>query len=198
MMRYARFAVVSLTLAVALATAGCDRVAESSRTAQAVTKHTLDDTKASWRGFFTYHPPLPDPLPQTRYCYQMQSDVVCYDGEQRMLTSKLVGYQDGENISWVQPGGGSLGASGGAPVALRPVQVQTVAPPTRSSATDDLERSVSNFFRSFVDRSVIDVLPKVKKSTTATASNATSRTVDFSKGEIDVNPLPPSAKTRRR
>jgi hypothetical protein len=50
----------------------------------------------------------------------MQTDVVCYDSEQPQLTAKLIGYQDGEQISWVQPGGGSLGASGGEPMALRP------------------------------------------------------------------------------
>jgi hypothetical protein len=101
--------------------AACDRVANSTRAVQEVTKQAFHNAKDSWTDFLTYHPPLPDPLPQTRYCYQMQSDIVCYDSEQTQLTSKLVGFQDGETISWVQPGGGSLGASGGGPVALRPI-----------------------------------------------------------------------------
>ncbi len=106
--------------AMLVALPGCDKVADTSRAVQSVTHNAFDDTRDSWKDFFTYHPPQPEPLPQTRYCYQMQSDVVCYDSEQTTLTSKLVGFQDGETISWVQPGGGSLGASGGPPVALRP------------------------------------------------------------------------------
>lgn len=112
------------------ALSACDKLTDTSRAAQSVTQAAFEDTKSSWRDFFMYHPPMPEPLPQTRYCYQMQSDVVCYDSEQRQLTSKLVGYQDGENISWVQPGGGSLGASGGEPIALRPLPVK----PTRVAA----------------------------------------------------------------
>ena len=193
MVRPARMTVISLLLISAMMAAGCDRVADTSRAAQSVTKRAFEDSKASWGDFFTYHSPTTDPLPQTRYCYQMQSDVVCYDSEQRIQTSKLVGYQDGENISWVQPGGGSLGASGGSAIALRPVQVETVAPPTKSGATDDLQRSVSNFFRSFIDMSP----PKKSGSgSTTTASNATSSTVESSRGQIDVNPLPPSARKR--
>jgi hypothetical protein len=117
-------AVVALVMCLFALTA-CDKIVDSSRAVQTVTKSAFDDTKSSWRDFFMYHPPVPESLPQTRYCYQMQSDVVCYDSEQRQLTSKLVGYQDGENISWVQPGGGSLGASGGVPVALRPIPERT-------------------------------------------------------------------------
>ena len=98
----------------------CDKATGASREVQSVTRKAFNETQSSWRDFFTYHPPQPEPLPQTRYCYQMQSDVVCYDSEQRAQTAKLLGYQDGENIAWVQPGGGSLGASGGPPVALRP------------------------------------------------------------------------------
>lgn len=113
-----------LWVVVALAVTGCDKLADSSRAVQSVTKHAFADTTSSWRDFFTYHPPVEPPLPQTRYCYQAQSDIVCYDSEQSQLTSKLVGYQHGDAVAWVQPGGGSTGASGGAPEALRPPTVQ--------------------------------------------------------------------------
>lgn len=119
-------------VAMLMAVGACDKIADSSQAVQSVTHHAFNNTKSSWRDFLTYHPPLPQPLPQTRYCYQMQSDLVCYDSEQLALTSKLVGYQDGESISWVQPGGGSLGASGGEAVALRPVPKQATLNPTPS------------------------------------------------------------------
>ena len=106
-------------LSLMAAVSGCDKVAGLSSSAQAVTQREYNDTKSSWAELFTYHPPVPAPMPQTRYCYQMQSDVVCYDSEQPTLTAKLVGYQDGDRQSWVQPGGGSLGASGGPAVSYR-------------------------------------------------------------------------------
>jgi hypothetical protein len=152
----------AVLLASTMLLAGCDKVAGVSRSAQEVTRSTFNDTKSSWRDFFTYHPPEPDPLPQTRYCYQMQSDVVCYDSEQRTLTSKLVGFQDGDTISWVQPGGGSLGASGGEPIALRPI-------PQKQSRTNT--------------KSLNDFLPFEWPST--------SKTAPASQGAIDVNSLPP-------
>ena len=138
-------------LASVMALTACDKVVDTSRAAQSVTQAAFDDTKSSWRDFFMYHPPIPEPLPQTRYCYQMQSDVVCYDSEQRQLTSKLVGYQDGENISWVQPGGGSLGASGGEPIALRPLPVK----PTRVAAQQSYAVDESSIDTGPVDGAVM-------------------------------------------
>lgn len=138
-------------LASVMALTACDKVVDTSRAAQSVTQAAFDDTKSSWRDFFMYHPPIPEPLPQTRYCYQMQSDVVCYDSEQRQLTSKLVGYQDGENISWVQPGGGSLGASGGEPIALRPLPVK----PTRVAAQQSYRVDESSIDTGPVDGAVM-------------------------------------------
>ncbi len=110
---------VGLMLLGALTMTGCDKIVDGSKAAQSVTAQAFDETTSSWRDFFAYHPPVPAPLPQTRYCYQMQSDIVCYDSVQPNLTAKLLGYQDGDALSWVQPGGGSLGVSGGPPIALR-------------------------------------------------------------------------------
>lgn len=121
-------------LGVMAALNGCDKMQGLSDSAQAVTQRQIDDNKTAWSNFFTYHPKQPAPLPQTRYCYKMQSDVVCYDSEQPTLTAKLVGYQDGDKQSWIQPGGGSLGASGGAPVSFR--QMGIGAAPNNVSSSD--------------------------------------------------------------
>ncbi len=155
-------------LMVMVATGGCDKLTDSSRAVQSVTKNAFLDTKSSWRDFFTYHPELPDALPQTRYCYQMQSDVVCYDEQQRQLTSKLVGYQDGDNISWVQPGGGSLGASGGEPVSLRPLPVHKTA---QVGMNDTYSVNTTAY--------------------PATTSSFSTGTISSTSGQIDVAPLPP-------
>ena len=166
--------------------AACDKIADQSRAAQSVTKQAFEDSKSSWQDFFMYHPPTPAPLPQTRYCYQMQSDIVCYDSEQRQLVSKLIGYQDGENISWVQPGGGSLGASGGEPIALRPMPVRktsnTPAPQPDYSMdasgidTGPVDAGLSNTTRSeewLYDKST-DTYRKVTSVSSAAPAAATS------------------------
>ena len=131
---------------VALALNGCDKLVDGSRAAESITRNALDDSVSVWADLFTYHPRQPDSLPQTRYCYQLQSDIVCYDNQQTNLTAKMVGYQDGENLSWVQPGGGSLGASGGEPIALRPAKVRPVRAPMVDaviSNSQPLSRSVN-------------------------------------------------------
>lgn len=156
---------------------GCDKMVDTSKAVQETTMRAFNDTKSSWKDFFTYHPPQPDPLPQTRYCYQLQSDIVCYDSEQTTLTSKLIGYQDGENISWVQPGGGSLGASGGPAVALRPaVNVQA-----------QMQQQTTMAQSGAYTGGMIDTGPV---ATNAGPSNATSGTVSANTG-INVTNLPP-------
>ncbi len=95
-----------------------------------ITERVLSDATSTWVDALSYHPKRGPQAPQTRYCYKMMMDIVCYDSVQPELTAKLVGYQDSNQISWVQPGGGSLGASGGAPVAYdpagQPVSYKTV------------------------------------------------------------------------
>ena len=119
-------------VALLVTTTACDNMEQSSRNAAAITKKTFNNSVGFWDDVFTYHPKQADNAPQTRYCYQMQSDVVCYDSVQTSSTAKLIGYQDGENLSWVQPGGGSLGVSGGEPVALR---VSNASSASRSSSS---------------------------------------------------------------
>jgi len=119
-------------VALLVTTTACDNMEKSSRNAAAITKKTYQNSVSFWDDVFTYHPKQADNAPQTRYCYQMQSDVVCYDSVQTSSTAKLIGYQDGENLSWVQPGGGSLGVSGGEPVALR---VSNASSTSRSSSS---------------------------------------------------------------
>ncbi|MES2985046.1 MAG: hypothetical protein V4735_07665 [Pseudomonadota bacterium] len=114
--------------ALLLGLGACNKVVDGSNAVVEVSRNMFNDTKGAWMDFLTYHPKQPDPMPQTRYCYQMQSDVVCFDSEQPGQTAKLIGYQDGTAISWVQPGGGSLGASGGQAIAYRPPLVKPVQP----------------------------------------------------------------------
>lgn len=104
-------------LAALLALTGCDALVDGSDAAASITSRSLGDAKQTWVDAFSYHPKRGPQAPQTRYCYKMVSDIVCYDSLQPGLTAKLVGYQDADKISWVQPGGGSLGASGGDAIA---------------------------------------------------------------------------------
>jgi hypothetical protein len=97
--------------------AACQPIAETSDRAMGAGKRVATDTQRKWNSLFTYTPPKPDQLPQSRYCYQLSSDVVCYDSPQTGMTAKMTGYQDGANISAYQPGGGSLGMSGGDPTS---------------------------------------------------------------------------------
>lgn len=138
MKRFSQKVTGAVWLLAVLAVSGCDKIADGSRAAESVTRNSFEDSISAWTDLFTYHPPRPDALPQTRYCYQLQSDIVCFDSEQRGQTAKLVGYQDGENISWVQPGGGSLGVSGGEAIALRP------EPPPRAVRAPVVDAIIKN------------------------------------------------------
>lgn len=120
---------------MALLLAACTPAAESAQQAGVTTRNAMQDNAAAWRNLFTYSPRDKRPqLPQTRYCYQMQADIVCYDSPQPGMTAKMTGYQDGSNISWVQPGGGSLGASGGEPTAPHDAKQVQVSPTRGISA----------------------------------------------------------------
>lgn len=112
----------------------CDEIRDTSDLAADSTKRTIYDAKERWKDLLTYRPRhmAQRPLPQTRYCYRMQSDIVCYDAPQQGITAPLVGYQDGPTISWYKPGGGSMGFSAPpAPVA----QAVTMQPVVSSAAT---------------------------------------------------------------
>jgi hypothetical protein len=117
-----RFGALSMMALVLASATGCDSLVDRSRASASVTQKAFSDATSVWTDVFTYHPPAPPAKPQTRYCYHMSSDIVCYDSVQPGLTAKLYGYQDGDQQSWIQPGGGSLGASGGNPVAYQPVR----------------------------------------------------------------------------
>jgi len=104
-----RFAILLLPLLLV----ACQPLADSSNAAMDSGKRVATDNQRKWNSLFTYTPPKGPQLPQSRYCYQMQADSVCYDSPQPHMSAKLIGYQDGANISSYQPGGGSLGVSGG-------------------------------------------------------------------------------------
>lgn len=112
---------------------GCNALVDTSNTAADITHNAYNDAIDHWRDVFTYRQKPGSQSPQTRYCYRMQSDVVCYDSVQPGQTAKLVGYQDGDQISWVQPGGGGLGASGGVPTAARVSNDVQVSPTVASN-----------------------------------------------------------------
>lgn len=112
-----------------LVLAACTPLAEGTQEAGHDFTSAMHDNIDAWSGLFDYTPRDKRPmLPQTRYCYQMQSDIVCYDSPQQHMTAKLTGYQDGRAVSWVQPGGGSLGVSGGEPTAPSEAVTVQVAP----------------------------------------------------------------------
>ena len=131
--------------------AACDPASHGSNRAADATQRAFHDTTEKWKGLFRYNPQkVPPQAPQSRYCYGFQTDVVCYDSPQPNMTAKLTGYQDGANISSFQPGGGSLGVSGGEPTAMyRTEEVQTSLPqlqnqPGAAMASDPMiEASVS-------------------------------------------------------
>lgn len=100
-----------MTLLMVVLTA-CEQTHHSSNTAARVANQVKEETVSTWRELFTFRPTKPLQAPQTRYCYKMQSDIVCYDTPQPEINSKLVGYQDGQLVSYIQKGGGSLGISG--------------------------------------------------------------------------------------
>lgn len=119
---------------LAVLLAACTPSAEGAQQAGVTTRTAMQDNMAAWKGLFKYSPKDRRPhLPQTRYCYQMQSDIVCYDSPQPNMTAKITGYQDGNSISWVQPGGGSLGHSGGEPTAPHDARTVQVAPSVSGS-----------------------------------------------------------------
>lgn len=128
-----RYSLVGYLLVVAVMLLGaCTKLVDGSQKTAEISKEMIDDTERAWKDVFTYRRPKPVQQPQTRYCYTTMSDIVCYDSAQPTLTSHLVGYQDGKNISWVQPGGGSLGVSGGPPV----VMAEAVPPPSPPPSSD--------------------------------------------------------------
>lgn len=125
----------------------CDPINDTSTRAASSSKQVIHNAKESWKDLFTYHPRVvPNSMPQTRYCYRMQTDIVCYDSPQAGITAPLVGYQDGESVAWFKDGGGSSGFSnnvanvfysgdGMAPVAtgtvpaMAPIEVKPNPPP---------------------------------------------------------------------
>lgn len=130
-----------LLLAPLLLVSACDPAAHGSNRAADATQRAFHDTTEKWKGLFSYNPQkVPPQAPQTRYCYGIQADIVCYDSPQPNMTAKLTGYQDGANISSFQPGGGSLGVSGGEPTAMyRTEEVRTSLPQLQNGPTVALD-----------------------------------------------------------
>ncbi len=171
-----------LLLTPLLLLGACDPASHGSNRAADATQRAFHDTTEKWKGLFSYNPQkVPPQAPQSRYCYGMQTDIVCYDSPQPNMTAKLSGYQDGANISSFQPGGGSLGVSGGEPTAMyRTEQVQTSLPqlqnqPGAAMASDPMveasvpfETGESSYAR---NAALADQLNAQKMGAPAAASN---------------------------
>lgn len=73
----------------------CTPFVDGVKTASRASQRNAHSAGIKWGELFTYNPPPSEPqLPQTRFCYKMASDVVCYDSPQP-ITSPLTGYQIG-------------------------------------------------------------------------------------------------------
>ena len=129
-----------LCITAILALSACDKAVDGSNAAASITGKAINDAADTWTDAFTLHPRPKPQQPQTRYCYKMMTDIVCYDSVQTSLTAKLIGYQDGASMSWIQPGGGSLGASGGAPVSYQQ-QAPNAVRPTIIAVSSPLENT---------------------------------------------------------
>lgn len=86
----------TLSIAAIMLLAACSQVGDGLRFAvNNINDFRTDATKA-WHDFEHYRAPAEfAPQPQLRYCYQFQSDIVCYDAPQTDITAPLVGVQEG-------------------------------------------------------------------------------------------------------
>ena len=106
-----RFGALALALILATGLTACDPVNNTTQALSVSSKQVVDNTRRGFSGFWQLSPKPQPSLPQTRYCYQMQSDIVCYDSPQPNNIARLFGYQEGENMSFIRNSGGSLGFS---------------------------------------------------------------------------------------
>ena len=106
-----RFGALLLALVLATSLAACDQVNNTAQAVAKSSKEVVDNTRRGFAGFWTLTPKPQPQLPQTRFCYQMNSDIVCYDEPQPRNIARLFGYQEGNNMSFIRQGGGSLGFS---------------------------------------------------------------------------------------
>lgn len=178
-----------LAMGALCSVAACENFGEAQRQAADSSKRMVYETKNKWRDLFTYNPaPVSDPLPQTRYCYKTQTDTVCYDSPQPNMTAKLIGYQDGANISAYQPGGGSLGVSGGEPTAHYQTEQVQAAPPQRIDLKGG-QPSVNT--DPMMDGPVL--VTEQPASTAPSGSPFYSGESPYVKGAVTSNALPPAA-----
>ncbi len=86
-----------------IAIAGCTPLVEGAKHSANTLTQARDETAASWTQLFTYNPKPDVPqAPSTRFCYQFQTDIVCYDAPQPQLTAKLVGAQNAQGYMVIQ------------------------------------------------------------------------------------------------
>lgn len=86
----------SALIAIAFTLSACSQVGDGLRFAVNNVNDLRYDAAIAWDDLKNYKAPNTiAPQPQLRYCYKMQSDIVCYDAPQPNSTAPLVGVQEG-------------------------------------------------------------------------------------------------------
>ena len=86
----------SAFILLALSVSACSQVGDGLRFAVNNVNDLRRDAAIAWNDLENYRAPAEvAPQPQLRYCYKMQSDIVCYDAPQPNSTAPLVGVQEG-------------------------------------------------------------------------------------------------------
>lgn len=83
-------------IAIGLLLSACDALEQNAGRIGDDVKRNYDDTRykvSDWIFSRDRNQPPPPPPIATRYCYRVQSDVLCYEREQPRLAAVLVGYQ---------------------------------------------------------------------------------------------------------
>lgn len=134
------FAWLSLLM---IALAGCTPLVEGAKHSAKTLEQARDETAASWTQLFIYNPKPDVPqAPSTRFCYQFQTDIVCYDAPQPQLTAKLVGAQNAQGSMVIeQTSAYDYNASSSAPVAT--VAATSIAAPYPVSITTQSQSSIN-------------------------------------------------------
>ena len=104
---YFSYGLRATMVALACTVSACAQVGDGLRYAVHNVNDFRTDAVTAWHDFKNFRtPPEMAPQPQLRYCYEMRSDIVCYDAPQTNTTSPLVGVQEGvpgRQIAGVEP-----------------------------------------------------------------------------------------------
>lgn len=123
----------SLLSMIVISATGCTPLVEGAKHTAKTLEQARDETAESWTRLFTYHPtPTVEQPPSTRFCYQFQTDIVCYDAPQPQLTAKLVGAQNAQGSLLIQQSN-AYDYSAGLAAPVTSVAAAPIVPYTASS-----------------------------------------------------------------